>query len=480
MTRRWPGSSLRLAASLAVAGLLAACEVTDPDRLPPPCEVALAPSPVPALRVGDTLRLSVQSDARCAAAIVWSSDAPQVAAVDAGLVRAVAAGQARVTANAFGVTTSVAVPVVARFGAASFRVRGQGTAPSGRITTDVWVRGDLALTTTSSAFGGICGGAGRPPCPDAVVHVWNVADPSRPLLVDSVPVPAIHVNDVKISADGRFAVVTLEAGTPGIAILDLANPLRPRLVTQYGVGLEGGVHNVWIERLAGTDFLFVVEDGESALGGLHVLDVTSLASPREVAHYWAGSSFLHDVVVRDGLAFLSHWDAGLVILDVGNGMRGGSPTRPVEVSRFVTEGGDVHNAWYWPAARYVFIGEEDFQEPREPPGSVGRIHVLDVTDLTAPVEVASFGGIPESPHDFWMDEDRGILFDAWYGQGLVAIDVRGRLSGRLEEQGRRVAVGLPAGGRAAPNFWAVQIHRGLLWLSDQENGLWALELVLGG
>ena len=33
----------------------------------------------------------------------------------------------------------------------------------------------------------------------------------------------------------------------------------------------------------------------------------------------------HDVYVRDGLAFLSHWDAGLIILDVGNGMAGGSP-----------------------------------------------------------------------------------------------------------------------------------------------------------
>jgi hypothetical protein len=463
MRRSPPGPSLRLA-----------------DRLPPPCEVALAPDPVPALRVGDTLRLSAQSNERCEAGIVWSSDAPAVAAVDAGLVRAVAAGRARVTADAFGVTSSVAVPVVAPFGASSFLVRGQGTAPSGRITTDVWVRGDLALTTTSSVFGSSCGGQGSPPCPDAVVHVWNVAEPGRPLLVDSVPVRALHANDVKISADGRFAVVTKEAGAPGITILDLATPFRPRVLAEYGAGLEGGVHNVWIERLSGTDYLFVVEDGESALGGLHILDVSSLASPREVAHYWAGSSFVHDVIVRDGLAFVSHWDAGLVILDVGNGIRGGSPTRPVEVSRYVTEGGDVHNAWYWPAARYVFIGEEDFQEPREPAGAVGRIHVVDVSDLSAPVQVASFGGIPESPHDFWLDEERGILFDAWYGAGLVAIDVRGRLGGALETQGRRLAVGLPTGARGAPNFWAVQMHRGLLWLSDQNNGLWALELALGG
>jgi hypothetical protein len=233
---------------------------------------------------------------------------------------------------------------------------------------------------------------------------------------------------------------------------------------------------VWIERLSGVDYLFVVEDGSSMQGGLHVLELSSLASPREVAHYYAGSSFVHDVIVRDGLAFVSHWDAGLVILDVGNGMRGGSPARPVEVSRIVTQGGDVHNAWYWPAARYVFVGEEDFLNPGEPAQAVGRIHVVDVADLAAPVQVASFGGIPESPHDFWLDEQRGVLFDAWYTAGVVAIDVRGRLAGTLEAQGRRLAVGVPAGVRGAPNFWSIQIDRGLIWLSDQENGLWALEL----
>jgi hypothetical protein len=471
--------SIRLAGPVVVAGLSAACEVTDPDYLPPPCAITVAPGAASTLRVGDTLRLDATGDDRCEEAVVWSSDAPQVASVSAGLIRAVGAGRARVTADAFGSSSSVSVSVVAPFGPSAFRVRGQGTSPGGRITTDVWVRGDLALTTTSSSFRSGCAVGGIPPCRDAVVYSWSVADPGRPVLVDSVSVPALHVNDVKISADGRFAVVTMESGERGIAILDLASPLHPRVLSRYQTGLEGGVHNVWIERVSGTDYLFVVEDGE-ATGGLHILDVSSLASPREVAHYYAGESFVHDVIVRDGLAFVSHWDAGLVILDVGNGIRGGSPTRPVEVSTIVTEGGEVHNAWYWPAARYVFIGEEDFQERGEPPGSVGRIHVVDVADLAEPVEVASFGGIPESPHDFWLDEERGILFDAWYGAGLVAIDVRGRLAGRLEQQGRSVAVGLPTGARAAPNFWAVQLDRGLLWLSDQDNGLWALELAVGG
>ena len=471
------GSALRLGAALAAAAMLAACEVTDPEKVRP-CPVAVEPDPPPVLRAGDTLRLTAATEERCAGTVIWSSDAPLVATVDGGLVRARGGGQARVTANAYNSSTSVSVSVVAPFAPSSFRVRGQGTAPPGRITTDVWVRGSTALTTTGAGFE--CGGLNEPSCVPAVVHVWNVADASRPLLVDSVRLAAQHLNDVKISPDGRYAVVTQESAAVGVVILDLADPLRPRVLTEYATGLEGGVHNVWIERLAGVDYLFVVEDGAGSRGGLHVLDLSNLAAPREVAHYYAGSSFVHDVIVRDGLAFVSHWDAGLVILDVGHGIRGGSPARPVEVSRIVTQGGDVHNAWYWPEARYVFVGEEDFLDPGEPAQAVGRIHVVDVSDLTRPVQVASFGGIPESPHDFWLDEARGILYDAWYGAGVVAIDVRGRLAGALETQGRRIAVGLPSGPRGPANFWSVQLVGGVVWLSDQHNGLWALELALGG
>ncbi len=68
-----------------------------------------------------------------------------------------------------------------------------------------------------------------------------------------------------------------------------------------------------------------------------------------------GSSGAYDVYVRDGLAFVSHWDAGLVILDVGNGIAGGSPTNPVEVSRVQTEGGNTNSAWYWPDAEGSYV-----------------------------------------------------------------------------------------------------------------------------
>ncbi len=60
---------------------------------------------------------------------------------------------------------------------------------------------------------------------------------------------------------------------------------------------------------------------------------------------------IHDTFVRDGIAFVCAWNTGVVIFDVGNGRKGGSPSNPVEISRLVTSANDVpggpavHNAW---------------------------------------------------------------------------------------------------------------------------------------
>ena len=43
---------------------------------------------------------------------------------------------------------------------------------------------------------------------------------------------------------------------------------------------------------------------------------------------------LHDIDVQDGLAYLSYWNDGLVILDVGKGVKGGGPENPQLVSQY--------------------------------------------------------------------------------------------------------------------------------------------------
>jgi hypothetical protein len=346
--------------------------------------------------------------------------------------------------------------------------RWEGCDGESACISDLWVFGDYAYTGTLDGSG---------------LLTWNVSDPTSPIVVHNLPLEAGgRLNDVKVSPDGSFAVVSHELsddGLNGFSILSLANPATPSLISRYTPGHENGVHNLWIERIDGRDYVFTAVDGATPLGGIKIIDVTDRADPVEVSRYYAGSSFVHDVYVRNGLAFVSHWNAGLVILDVGNGIRGGSPGEPIEVSRIVTRGGNVHNAWYWPEGGYVFVGQEELPGEGEPIDSTGVVHVVDVSNLEQPREVATVSATENTPHNFWMDEENAILFVAWYTAGLRAVDVSGTLEGALERQGRLLAVVRPTGPGGVGVLWAPQLHRGVVFASDLLHGLWSFRL-LGG
>ena len=196
---------------------------------------------------------------------------------------------------------------------------------------------------------------------------------------------------------------------------------------------------------------------------------------------------IHDTFVRDGLAFVCAWNTGLIIYDVGNGIRGGSPSAPAEVATIVPPQGAVsgltgaiHNAWWFHnpvrnEKRYVFLGQEG-------PGVIGAssrgdIYAVDVSDLEHPVVVASFGMAGAGTHNFWMDEAAQVLYAAYYNGGVVALDVSGTLSGDLSS---RLIAQVRPGGPDSTFTWGVQAANGWIYASDMEIGLWRLALAGAG
>lgn len=188
---------------------------------------------------------------------------------------------------------------------------------------------------------------------------------------------------------------------------------------------------------------------------------------------------LHDTYVRDGIAFLSAWNTGVIILDVGNGLAGGTPAAPVEVSRFAlnTAGhavtGRAHNTWWFHnpvsgEARYLFVGQEG-------PGTLGAeasgdIYVYDVATLASPRFVGSYVLPGAGAHNFWMDEAAQVLFAAYYNGGVVALDVSGTLPADLTTRERDRVV--PGG---TGYVWGVmQGAGGQLWATDMLRGFWRL------
>lgn len=194
---------------------------------------------------------------------------------------------------------------------------------------------------------------------------------------------------------------------------------------------------------------------------------------------------IHDQFVRNGIAFVCAWNTGVLIYDVGNGMMGGSPSDPKLISSIVTNvngvpgGAQVHNAWwFWNPVtgqkKYLFVGQEG-------PGSIGSsssgdIHVVDVSDLANPVEVAFYHLAGAGTHNFWMDEPNQILYAAYYNGGVVALDVSGILSGDLAA--RQIAISKP-GGTGKTFVWGVMLAGGSLYATDMVSGFWQLKLAGG-
>ena len=238
-----------------------------------------------------------------------------------------------------------------------------------------------------------------------------------------------------------------------------------------------------LEGVAGSPVTFAATASDVA-AGIQLMSVTPVP---------AGAPFVHDTYVRDGIVFMFAWDEGIRIYDVGNGMAGGTPAAPKLVGSIVTgtsNGGtvspSVHNGWWFhnpvtTEKRYLFVGQEG-------PGSVGTsssgdIHVVDVSNLAAPTEVA-FYHHPDQPdandidrtagvHNFWMDEPNQILYAAYYNGGVVALDVSGTLAGDLAS--RVISVNRP-GGPGNTFTWGVQLASGSLYAIDMVSGLHQLQL----
>jgi hypothetical protein len=325
------------------------------------------------------------------------------------------------------------------------------------------------------------------------MYAWDVTDPSSPVLTDSVLVDARVVNDVTVNADRTLGVITREQASGrrnGIVLLDLAVPAHPAILSEFTETVTGGVHTTFIDG----HLVYAVHNGTA---DVHIIDISDPHEPRQVGRWGIArhpGKYLHDVWVEDGLAYLSYWDDGLVILDVGNGVAGGSPEEPVLVGqaryRYRWRGrqyGNTHTAVPYTNAdgrRYVFVGDEILPDRFNPatPTAGGYLHVFDVADITSPTEVAWYRLSDAGTHNFWIEDD--VLYLAYYNAGLRALDVSGELVGDLLEQGRELAALLTTDDDARhPGFpfaMTPMLHKGLVYTADFNSGLWITRLHRSG
>ena len=438
-------------------------------------------------RTGDVVHFNVHARSGQADnyAVRWTASGP-AATIDAdGGFVAELPGSYVITAASGDQETVASVVVAPRNAERNIEVVGRAVNKE-FATAEQWIFGNYAYVSTIA---------------DRFL-VYDISDPAKPNLTDTIKVDARIINDISTTADGKVLVISREGASNrknGIAFYDTSDPAHPKPISEYTATVTGGVHSAFVDG----HYVYLTDD---ATGSMRVIDFVDVKNPKEVARWEVpnqvattlrtsegeqiGGRYLHDLQVKDGLAYLAYWRDGLVILDVGKGIKGGSPEHPQLVSQLRFNHHELYgNGWLagthsvYRYKNYVFIGDEvfppifDIHGPKRIPVR-GIVHVVDVSDISNPRKVAEYP-VPEAgAHNMWVDDD--IMYMGYYTGGGRVVDVSGELRGDLYRQGREIGrlwAGDPAGYKAnLPFTWGAQPHNGLIYFNDINSGLWIVKL----
>ena len=408
--------------------------------------------------------------------------------VDRGLFTAEVPGRYTLLATTGNVSARAVLEAAPREARRRITVTGRGTVTNVH-TSDFWPY--TGRDGKDYALVGTWGG-------DGWAYVMDLTDLGNIAKVDSVKVDARIINDVTVSPDARYGVLSREGASNrqnGVVLLDLADPAHPKIAATFTQELTGGVHNMF----ATNDYLFAISGGERYV----IVDVRDLYHPKYAGQYDHPNSYVHDVWVRDGIAYSSEWGTGVVAVDVGNGKWGGSVEHPKLIGTFPTTSGATHEVYpYFQKATgklYLFLGDEImsregrawegtnyFQDlfgavPKKggvPQTSAGYTHIIDFTDPEHPVNIARYQQEEFGAHDIIVEDD--VLYQAYYDGGVRIVDVSGELVGNLATQGREIAVYKPFDPNGyTPNASFVMNAmpwKGHVLFTDFNSGLWAAKL----
>jgi hypothetical protein len=442
-------------------------------------------------RTGDVVRFNAVAkgdrDATISSpAVRWAITGSGATIDSDGVFVAEQPGSYSITAISGEYAATATVTVALRDVAREFQVIGRPPQEDFQAAEE-WIIGNYAYLTSIMA--------GR-------LWVYDISDSSHPVKVDSLAFDARIINDFSTTPDGKIGVMSREGASNrknGIVFLDLSDPAHPKVLSEFTETVTGGVHSAFIND----HYVYLTDD---ATGSLRVIDFKDPKNPKQVARWQVespnvrefkvdgqtetGGRYLHDVQVVDGLAYLCYWKEGLVILDVGKGIKGGSPEKPQFVSQLRFNYTELYGSGWLAGAHsvfryknYVFLGDEvlpaqfDLTDKTLIP-SRGMVHIVDVSDVLNPKKVAEYVVPEEGAHNMWIEND--VMYIGYYGGGGRAVDVSGELRGNLYRQGREISrlwTGDLKGFRPNAAFtWGAQPYKGLIYFNDINTGLWVTKL----
>ena len=315
-----------------------------------------------------------------------------------------------------------------------------------RINTKSF-HGDLLVTGIQTCFGDVLGG----------IDIWDVTNPGSPEHLAFWPVSSVTpaeggangVHELFLFQRGNLAYVTAAvpfsefspAGGGGdFRLVDVTDPRNPVQVGEWG---------------AFADASLAPEPGQDFFAHSATADHTGRT------------------------AIVSYWDAGAILLDISD------PTQPTFIGRTIYPAGsdgDTHSIWLARGGNLMLTADEDFDPASG--GTWGFLRLWNVKDPTAPVEIGRFGTAnaltpPRTPEgDFACCFSihnpfvRGsTAYISWYSDGIRVVDIS------QPSAPREIASFVPD--YVFPFVWGIYVDRDLIFASDFETGLYILKHTSG-
>lgn len=263
--------------------------------------------------------------------------------------------------------------------------------------------------------------------------VLDVSRPTAPSVLDGDLLLPGEVEAIAVQGDYAYVA----DGGEGLWIVDLANPAEPQAVSSFDTpdaaqdvvvvgtyayvadkqgGLQvvdisdptspsgvGAVSPGWpVSALAVAEGYAYVVGGQYASGDVGIIDVTTPSSPKEAGSFAsedAGVAFAFEIAVAGDYAYVADGYGGLLVLDVSD------VTAPVKVASL----SPLHSSLGVAVADgYVYLTND-----------TGSVRAIDVSDPSSPSEVGRYEG---QAYVCDMSVTAGYLYLAGGKTGLQVID----------------------------------------------------------
>lgn len=262
-----------------------------------------------------------------------------------------------------------------------------------------------------------------------------------------------YSNDLKIidTGDRRYVII---ADSP-VDIVDVTDPTSPSLAAN----IQEDAHTVFTEERDGKRYAYIGDNN----GKAPVYDITDPTMPMRIIRYDFGASYVHDLMIDNGVAYLNAWDAGLVVVDFT------TPETPTTVGRWQpTPTYSSHSSWATTAGgrKIAVHGEEAYG---------AHLHVVDV-DPVSPTFMKPIGEYKTrdhiSIHNVMAFGDRAYL--TYYQDGVRVLDLstptEPRLVGYYNTWDPQSSTNSPAFFEGAVGL-DVDAARDLVFVADSPRGL---------